>query len=185
MRTSRTGNFNRKGRVSGFTLLELMVVLLIVGFFAAFFSIRVENVLSGGDLRLASRMIVGEIAKLRGRAAYSHKLQVLTFNIDENSYLKAPETEEARTGLFQDRARGRLKAGTRLPDGVNLEDVVILSKGKFQEGEVGLTFYENGCVDGALIHLRNNRQEAYTLEVTPLTGRVIIYDRYMDRKTTA
>jgi hypothetical protein len=69
----------------------------------------------------------------------------------------------------------------KMPKGVILKDVVVFPYGKFQEGVTKIRFYPNGCVDRTLFHLENERDEAYTLEVNPLTGHVMIYDRYIDQ----
>ena len=61
------------------------MVLFIIGLFLGLLSIRMGDAIIGGNLRLASRMIIGEINRLRSRAAYTHKSQALGFNIDKNS----------------------------------------------------------------------------------------------------
>ena len=127
---------SKKNRSSGFTLIELLIVILIVGLFSALLSIRVEGVLSGGDLRLASRMIIGEINKLRGKAAYTHKDQILGLNMDENSlYSIEPKPDGQKSSEWLTDEKETAPKAMVLPAGVELEDVVILSTGKVQEGE--------------------------------------------------
>ena len=70
----------------------------------------------------------------------------------------------------------------KLPQGVHVEDVVVLPFGKKQEGEAKIRFFANGTIDDSLIHLRNEAGEVYTLEINPLTGNVVIHDTYMDKK---
>ena len=53
---------------------------------------------------------------------------------------------------------------------------------KIQEGEARIRFFANGTVERALIHLRNEKNDAYTLEINPLTGFVKIYDGYIEKK---
>ena len=60
---------------------------------------------------------------------------------------------------------------------------MVFPHGKIQEGEAFITFFANGCVDRSLIHLRNEKDEVYTLEINPLTGHVKIHDRYIEQKT--
>ena len=182
MQTLLTGLF-KKNRGCGFTLIELLVVLVIMGLFSAIVSLRIEGGIVGGDLRLASRMIIGEIKNLRGKAAYTHKNQTLEFNIEKNIFYPVePETaEEGLSGLVFEDKEYPLNS-RRLPEGVQLEDVVILTKGKIQEGEAIIRFFPNGCVDRSLIHLRNEKGEVYTLEINPITGQVRIYDRYIDQE---
>jgi hypothetical protein len=155
-----------------------------VGLFSGLLSIRIEGALSGGDLRLATRLVMGEISKLRGKAAYTRKDQEMGFNMDENSFYPIePLPDDGGDLPWSSEERSRALNVKRFPDGVSLEDVVILSRGKTQEGEARIRFYANGCIDQSLIHLRNQKDETYTLDINPLTGRVIVYDRYVDQKT--
>jgi len=183
MQTSATGPL-RKNETSGFTLVEFLVVMFIIGLFSTLISIRIEGALSGGDLRHATRLIMGEINELRGKAASTHKEHFLGFNIDENylyTYHRLQEKEDL-SGRFQEDQGNYLKAIKRLPDGVKLEDIVIFSKGKIQEGEAAIRFFSNGCIDRSIIHLRNDRNEAYTLKINPITGQITIYDKYIDQE---
>jgi prepilin-type N-terminal cleavage/methylation domain-containing protein len=181
--TLRTGT-PRGSRSWGFTLLELLVVLLIVALFSALYSVRIEGVLSGGDLRLASRVIMGEISKMRGKAAYTHRNHFMVFNLDENT-LTAFSTRDSSRGSSEGKVEAEDESFStlvKLPKGVDLEDVVIYQKGKVQQGKVNYTFFANGTVERALIHLRNQKDEAYTLEINPLTGQVTVHDSYIDQQ---
>lgn len=182
MRMLQTGR-SSMNRAAGFTLMELLVVIMILGFFSAFLSLRIENVFSGGDLRLASRVLMGEIKKFRGRAAYSHKEQVMGFKVGRNILYPVESIAEGETGsgwVSEDKTTA--SQTTYLPEGVILEDVVTPLMGKIQEGEARIRFFGNGCVERSLIHLRNERDEAYTLEINPLTGHVRVHDGYVDQR---
>ena len=91
-RTLATG-LTKNNSSPGFTFIELLVVIFILGIFSALMSIRVGGVVSGGDLRLASRIIIGKITELRGRAAYSHREQFLGFQIEKERDKKRDESE--------------------------------------------------------------------------------------------
>lgn len=180
----QTGQVQR-GRGSGFTLLELLVVILIIGMFAAFAAVRMDAMVSGGDLRLASRLIIGEIRALRGKAAHTHQAQQLAFDIEKQLFYPVlASREEAKTALGETEKENKtVDSMKKLPDGVFIEDVAILSKGKIQEGVARLLFFPDGSIERSLIHLRNEKNEVYTLEINPLTGAVKIYDRYIEQKS--
>lgn len=180
---SPTGKFKRS-RASGFTLIEVSVVLFILAIFFGLFSLRLEGMFSGGDLRLASRILIGEITRLRGIAAYTHTEQELRFDISQNQFYTIdtlPGVENNKVGVFLEEGNDNRKT-IKLPDGVNLEDVVVLTLGKFQGGEGGIRFYANGSVERSLIHLRNENNDVYTLEITPSTGHVIIHEKYIEQR---
>jgi prepilin-type N-terminal cleavage/methylation domain-containing protein len=181
MQMSRTG-YNRKSDSDGFTLFELVIVLFIVSLFLGLVSVPIEGVLAGGDLGRAARMIMSEVSRLRGEAAYTRKAQVLILNITENSlYPYEPKDEKKLEDLLKEKEQLDTKKQD-LPPGVSIEDVVVLSRGKDQEGEAFIRFFANGCVDHSLIHLKNNADEACTLEINPVTGWVRIHEGYIEKK---
>lgn len=166
-----------------FTLLELLVLLFILGLISMFLTIRIESVFSGGDLRLASRIIIGEINKLRGKAAYMHKEQVLGIRVGQNAiYPIESNSDEQEPLTWRSEEKTEELKAAYLPRGVTFEDVVILSEGKVQEGEARIRFFANGSVERSLIHLRNENDKAYTLQINPLTGQVEIHDTYIEKR---
>ena len=179
MRTSSTGWWCRS-KGGGFTLLELLLVMVILTVFSSILFLRLESLLSGGDLSLAGRMIVNEINRARGEAAYTHQDRFLRFNLENDVIYLVEPRKPLQEGLETQedpllRARG-------LPSGVVLEDLVIGSKEKVQYGEVDLRFFANGSMDRALIHIRNEDNDVLTLTLSPLTGQVDVQEGYVDEK---
>lgn len=174
----------KKNRAPGFTLIEICVVMFIMALFSALLTIRLEGVLSGGDLRLAARMVIGKITRLRGVAAYTHRIQELGFNIEKNNFydIDPGQPDGGNVSGGPPEKKNAFTKILKLPKGVTLEDVVIVSTGKIQGGEGRIRFYANGSVDRSLIHLRNENNEVYTLEITPPTGQVTIHDKYIDQR---
>jgi prepilin-type N-terminal cleavage/methylation domain-containing protein len=181
MQISRTG-YNRKDDPEGFTLFELVIVLFIVSLFLALVSVPIEGVLSGGDLGRATRMIMSEVSRLRGEAAYTRKSQALILNMTENTFYPYEPKDEKKAEDVLKETEQLSTEKQELPPGVSIEDVVVLSKGKQQEGEAFIRFFANGCVEHSLIHLRNSSNEAYTLEIHPVTGWVGIHEGYIEKK---
>lgn len=168
---------------AGFTYLEIAVVLMILAVFLSVSLLRIDTVFSGGDLRLASRMLSGKIAETRGEAAYARRPRTLGFDIDANRFyaVQPPRTGAPPVGKTADGGNAPEDA-TALPDGVRLEDVVVLGRGKTQQGEAEIRFFPDGTVEPSLIHLRSENGDAYTLEVQPLTGRLTVHDRYVEMR---
>ena len=178
---SRTG-LKRRGDQKGFTLFELVIVVFIVTLFLGLVSVPIEGVLAGGDLGRATRMIMSEVSRLRGEAAYTRKPQALILNITENSFYPYEPREETKVEDLLTETEGVSSRKQVLPAGVFIEDVVVLSKGKDQEGEAFIRFFSNGCVEHSLIHLRNSANESYTLEIQPVTGFVRTHEGYLEKK---
>jgi len=166
----------------GFTLFELLIVILIMGLFMGLVMVRIDGVLSGGDLREAGRMLTGEITYLRAQAAYTHKECVLKFDLDKNEVYTLEAVPVNKRDDWEEKKDTTIRHTVKIPNGVKVEDVVIFPTGKIQDGTADITFYINGCVDRSLIHLRNENDKAITLELNPLTGSVIIHDSYIDQQ---
>ena len=132
-------------------------------------------------------MLMSEVSELRGEAAYTKKIQTLVLDMEKNTfYALEPETLEefGKTGgsLFdedEDKVIPREKA---LPSGVAFEDVVLDTQGKVQEGKAEVRFFANGCVEHALIHLKNEGGKHYTLEINPVTGLIRTHEGYIEQK---
>lgn len=169
----------RKIKNHGFTLLELMVVLLILGIFLSVVTLRIKNIFVGGDLQLAARMIISRIQTLRGQAAYTRSIQMMGLDMDHNTINVIRSLKDTSGPV---RAEQVAPEPTALPAGVRLEDVVVQGQGKIQTGEARIRFFANGVTQRALIHLRSEAGNAMTMEVNPLTGQVRLYDRYIDQQ---
>lgn len=169
---------HRISKGKGFTLLELLVVLSILGIFLGIFALGAGGIISNGDLRLATREIVSEIASVRGDAAGTRSKQVLIFNIDENSLERKIKKKES---VFGSSGNGK-KTVVKLPGGVDLMDVRIAHRGKFQEGKVAVHFLPNGCLERTLIHLKNRKHDIYSIAINPLTGQATLYEKYIDQE---
>jgi hypothetical protein len=176
----------KKNRSAGFTLLEFAVVLFLISLFFALVTVPIEGILSGGDLGQATRMLMSEVSKLRGEAAYTRKIQTLVLDIEQNAfYALEPETlvefRKTEESLFaeEEEVVPRKKG---LPSGVFLADVVLDTLGKVQEGKAEVRFFANGCVEHALIHLKNEGGKFYTLEINPVTGLIRTHEGYIEQK---
>jgi prepilin-type N-terminal cleavage/methylation domain-containing protein len=174
------------GSPAGFTLLEFAVVLFIISLFFVLVAVPIQGVLSGGDLGQATRMLMSEVNKLRGEAAYTRKVQTLVLNLEKNTfYALDPEIpvefRKTEDSLFAEE-KEVVPRQRELPSGVSFADVVLDTVGKIQEGKAEVRFFANGCVEHTLIHLKNEGGKVYTLEINPVTGFIKIHEGYIDQK---
>lgn len=173
--------FHKSSSRDGFTLFELLIVLMLLGLFGSLLFSRLGDFLTDGDLRAASRTVIHQIQRFRAAAAYSRSDRYLGLDIDRNTMYAVdssgkPVEEAGDGGSFQEIME------KPLPLGVRLEDVVILNRGKIQEGVARIRFSPDGSAERVLIHLRNTDDKVYTLQMNPFTGTVRVYERYVDEK---
>lgn len=166
-----------RDRSSGFTLLELAVVLLILGIAASFVAPRLRDpdalALSSSAERLATTA-----RYLYDEAAYQRLPMRLNFDLDRQMYFvtvlggdpDAPEFVPVDSPLARPVA---------LPDSVAFRDVVLPAVGTVSEGTVFAQFSPEGWADPLVVHLRGRSGGDATMAIEPLTGRTRVADRYV------
>ena len=162
---------------SGFTLLELSVVLLILGIAASFVAPRLRDPESVALAASAAR--IATLARyLYDDAAYQRVPMRLNLDLDRQMYFvtvlggdpDAPEFVPARSSLAKPVA---------LPDAVAFRDVVLPAIGTVTEGIVFAQFSPDGWADPLVVHLRNRGGADTTMAIEPLTGRTRVADGYL------
>jgi len=185
MPMSPTGRPGRN-KTAGFSLFEFAVVLFIISLFFVLVTVPIEGVLSGGDLGQATRMLMSEVSKLRGEAAYTRKVQTLVLNMEQNTFYpletETPEEFRKTEDTRFEEEKEIVPRKKELPLGVSFADVVLDTLGKVEDGEVGVRFFPNGCVEHTLIHLKNEGGKVYTLEINPVTGLIRTHEGYIEQK---
>ncbi len=159
----------------GFSLLELMVVLLVIGMVLAFTFPKFQNLL-GGDIKSVTRKLVGTIQYLYDESSMKRKVYRLNFDLNDQKYWASALQE---TGEIT-RVETPVLPEKSLPKGVRIEDVVVLRAGKVNQGKIYTEFYPIGEVEKTAIHLLDDGGERITLEINPLTGRVRIHEGFRD-----
>lgn len=162
---------------SGFTLLELSVVLLILGIAVSFVAPRLRDpetmALSSSAARLATTA-----RYLYDEAAYRRVPMRLNLDLDHQMYFVTvlggtPDAPE----FVPDEST--LSKPVTLPDAVVFRDVVLPAVGTVNEGIVFAQFSPEGWADPLVVHLRGRSGGDATMAIEPLTGRTRVADRYV------
>jgi len=161
----------------GFTLLEIIVVMFIIGLFL-FFAVPKFQDLTQVNLKSASRNLTGTIKYLYNEAAFKKKIYRLVFDLENNEYwVQVLEGSEYTAPLDSPNKR------YKLPNGVYFKDVITertLNKSSLvDEGEF-ILFLPTGFVEPAVIHIATDNNDQYTLETKPYTGGTRVYDEYVE-----
>jgi len=177
------GHTRLVGRVkrfhAGFTLIELIVVMMIMGMTAFLVIPRIDS-FRAGEIKRTSRRLAGLVQQLTQDAASTKQRHRLYFNLDTDEYWavlvqKKGIRESDHVIILEEKPMIKRR---RLPDGILFEDVVTAQKGKVTEGDVFSEFYPIG-IESMTIHLKEGESK-WTLIANPLTGRVKIFDFYFD-----
>ena len=144
---------------SGFTLVELLIVILLISIFLTFASANWNGTArKGSDALLESFSIT--ISLLKEEAVSKYEDRVIEFDLTGGKVLFG----------FIDQKQGFTETGEiPLSEGYLLKDVVINGE-KLSIGKGYLTISASGMVDRAIVHFEGESQ-FYSLSVNPLTAK--------------
>ncbi len=168
MRTFRAPT-SAKIRESGFTLVELLIVTLLLAIFLTFASVNWQAFSrKGGEDFLETLSI--EVSLLREEAISSYEERAIQFDIATNSiYVGQP-----------DRLKGFLQAReVKVPEPYALRDVVLNGE-KVTLGKVTMRFLSTGLIDRVILHFASAKDQFYTVLLNPLTARLTGENGYVE-----
>lgn len=141
-----------RSRQTGFSLAEIIVVLVLIAGVVTIFSVGIARSVSSAEIRNASREIVAGIRHTRGQAIVQREQQV--FMVDG-----ASRTWQAAN-----------RSPVELPDGLEIEMLTARSE-LTSERAGGIRFYPDGSSTGGSVTLLMQDRE-WTINVAWLTGEV-------------
>ncbi|MHB8773147.1 MAG: pilus assembly FimT family protein [Syntrophales bacterium] len=167
----------------GFTLLELIVVLTIIGLMSVLVAPKLVGPLADLDLKTASQKISASLRYARSRAAAEKVTMVALFDFGANRLVidppaPPPGAAESNQGGREagpapeeanDRPTGRRTY--RLPDNVKLVNGVS-REGGVQTDQFRVVFFPSGGSSGGEITVANERGRRYSIRVDFITGTV-------------
>lgn len=192
-----------KNKPRGFSLLEIMVVLLLVGVFTAI-AIPTFRSITGSKLKSTANQLQGLIRDTYARASLSGKTCRIVFDMDKKEYwveesadivkVKSQEQEEddkrererdsdaAKLNKAPDfkAVEDELGKKQKLPEDIYFRSIWI---DRFEEragkGQIALYFFPDGYTEEAQIVIADDPagKRLYNLVVEPLTGAVVIEDQ--------
>jgi len=146
----RLRNHKRLDHVRGFTLVELMVVMVIIALIMGLVATSMSSSISAAQARAASRKLVANLRYTRASAIIDKSEKVFLVNTENRSYL----------------APGRKQV--ILPEGVDVTITTARSE-LTSEDVAGIRFFPDGGSTGGHIELTVNDRE-YRINIAWLTG---------------
>ncbi|MBI5816328.1 MAG: prepilin-type N-terminal cleavage/methylation domain-containing protein [Nitrospinae bacterium] len=160
-------------RRGGFTLIEIMVVMVIIAVMAGLLVPRLPDV-GASRLKYGARKIAGTISYMYDRAAATGMVYRLTMDMEKNEFNVWLLNKE---NVFEE-TRLPFAKKTKLSGQLHIAGVQTAGEGKAVKGEAAIHFYPGGFTEEAAIYLTDEAGREMTLTVAPLTGRVKILEGY-------
>jgi general secretion pathway protein H len=159
---------------SGFTLIELMLVILLLGMMAGL----VTPLLSGFDpdrLKSSAGRLAGTVKYLYNEAAMTGMEHRLTFDFDQEAYYA-----EKVNGLGEWLPLLGVGAEHKLAEGVRFVTIYQPGKGELSDGQVNTALLPGGWLEETIIYLQDEKKQQLTLRLVPLTGRTQVFEGFRD-----
>ncbi|MFC1605850.1 GspH/FimT family pseudopilin [Pseudomonadota bacterium] len=134
----------------GFTLVELLVVLVIAALAMALVGTSISRSISGAEMRTAARKVAASLRYTRTHAILTKSEQVFLVDTEKHSFQAADRQQET------------------LPKGMNVELNTARSE-LTSETAGGIRFYPDGGSTGGNVRLEANGR-VYQVNVAWLTG---------------
>ena len=163
-----------RGCRSGFTLLELLVVMALIGIMAGFVLPRI----GGNSDRLRFKTAVKDVASLmryaRSQAVTRGQIFTVAFESMENQIIVSPAMGSSGQSGYARRIPGiEGRHLFQLPDSVTLDSEAFGGQGESEYFEL-VKFFPIGNSTGALVVLTDTAGRKKTIHVDLVTGLVTI-----------
>ncbi len=158
----------------GFTLLELLVVLVIIGVMGAFVVPRLAGSISNTNLKTVSKRIAASLRYARSQAISESRTYEALFDLDKSRVVirggQTAQEDEEKNGGGGDQDSRQSKQ-YELPEDVRLAKA-IRGEDESDSGLFRIIFLSNGGSSGGELLLRNDRGYRYRITVDVITGTV-------------
>jgi len=157
------------GRNSGFTLVELFIVTLLLAIFLTFASVNWDVLSKKGEDTFLERFSL-EVALLREEAVSSYEQRAMEFDL---------ATNRISIGRFDpDKGFVQLRELV-IPESYVLKDLVVNGE-KITVGKVAARFFPAGMNDRVILHFETDENQFYSVLLNPLTAKVTGENTYIE-----
>ena len=173
-----------RGQVTGFTLIELAVVLFIIVVVLSIVTPRLMD-LTTVELRTSVQRLSSTIRYVYAKAVFSKNASYrIVFDLQKNEYwVETCVTSVENNTCEWHNDTDILGKAERLPRGITFEDIIVNTEMVSKNAtDVAVQFYPQGYMPYTIIHIEDDRKHVYSLEVNPFTGQVAIYAKYFEPK---
>ena len=159
---------------SGFTLIELTVVISLISIMLFFSVPRFRNAVLTDNVNNTSRWIIGKVRVLKEYSTSKQKLCILHVNMDSNKMWVSDET------MTQEDLERAHEKGFEIPEDIKVINVEYPQKGIISAGQADICFYRAGYSDKVLIRIQGDDDQKISFLIEPFLPKVKLYEKYVD-----
>ncbi len=170
----RSGKSNQ-----GFTLLELVIVIALMGLVMFFTLPNFEGSISFNETDRFSRWLIMNVLSLKEKSVSEQKTYAMVFDLDDRTIQKVDDTikkEEDEFGIDDDTRPGAYE----WPEEIRIIDIQYPKKGKVTFGKTKIRFHAGGYSDKALIHVEDEDFRQITFIIEPFLSDVKRVESYIE-----
>ena len=174
---------------AGFTLVEIILVVVIIGIASAVAVPTFANSFKGAKLRSSVRTVLSMHRQAQSKAVLGQQYVSLLFDLRKGTVemVEQSRTDEMKDAFFEtlDAAAPAADSGAAPSGGVSsavvrkLEDSVAFtafSGGRDIDDIHYVTYYPNGMCDGWTVHLADGDSRKKSVRIDPVTSKAKVSD---------
>jgi type II secretion system protein H len=172
-------------RRSGFTLIELILVCVIIGIMVGLAATRLDLMVPKYRVRAAAREVASVLKQGKARAAAQGRDVYFEIDLSKGNYwLLAPFPKEDPTADPKDVAARPLEYQPifvrSLPDGVHFIDAIMGDRDKATSGRVRVRLSAFGASSHVILNLTNSDDNIVSLKMNGFTGLISYQEEHQD-----
>ncbi|MCI5116412.1 MAG: prepilin-type N-terminal cleavage/methylation domain-containing protein [Candidatus Electrothrix sp. LOE1_4_5] len=175
MQTSTVGRCNAGSDVQGFTLLELIIVMVLISLTASFAVPKIRSSFYRDELSAAAQSFVSLVTETAQKARAENTPFILRFQPDTKTFVALPVTTIPKT-----REEEQDKEYLR----ITLDDSISFTGGEEQEDEDDqemneIRFTSRGYTKKAVVYFENESGDQCSVILSPFLGVARILDDHV------
>lgn len=162
-----------KGLTSGFTLIEVIVVITLVSLMLFFAVPRFQHLLQQNDSTTVSRWTMLNVKLLKEKSVRENRLYILHVDMDANCMWVTDEN------MTEENLQDAKDKSYCLPGNMRLLDVMFSDGNHISTGTAQIRFYKKGYSDYAMIHFENEDQQKLSCLIEPFMPTASWHEKYL------